>query len=70
MEDEEKNEQRIMIKFLTKISKSNNEIIEMLTAGYGVTIRLTDFREEFNHNSLFIFFFVFHFLPQRKILIH
>ncbi len=24
-----------MIKFLTKISKSNNEIIEMLTAGYG-----------------------------------
>ncbi len=26
MEDEEKNEQGIVIKFLTKISKSNNEI--------------------------------------------
>ncbi len=35
MEDEEKNEQRIVIKFLTKISKSNTEIIEMLTVGYG-----------------------------------
>ncbi len=69
MEDEEKNEQRIVIKFVTKISKSNNEIIEMLTAGYGVIIRLTDFREEFNHNSLFISFFVFYFSPLRKILI-